>query len=37
MAALGVTWNSVTVSATSLAGAVEAIEQYGSEVIAKSG
>jgi probable F420-dependent oxidoreductase len=34
MAALGVTWNSVTVPGDSLAQAIDAIEQYGTEVIA---
>ena len=34
MAALGVTWNSVTVPGESLEQAIEAIEQYGAEVIA---
>jgi probable F420-dependent oxidoreductase len=34
MAALGVTWNSVTVPGDSLDQALEAIEQYGAEVIA---
>jgi hypothetical protein len=36
MAGLGVTWNSVTVPGDSLAGAVEAVERYGAEVISRS-
>jgi probable F420-dependent oxidoreductase len=35
MRELGVTWNSVGVPGTSLAHAIEALERYGSEVIAK--
>jgi hypothetical protein len=34
MAALGVTWNGVTVPGDSVEAAVEALERYGSEVIA---
>lgn len=37
LAALGVTWNSVGVPGTSLAEALDAIEQYGAEVIAPGG
>jgi probable F420-dependent oxidoreductase len=36
MAALGVTWNSVTVPGGSLAAALDAVEQYGAEVIARA-
>jgi probable F420-dependent oxidoreductase len=34
MAALGVTWNSISVPGDTLDGAIEAVERYGSEVIA---
>jgi hypothetical protein len=37
MAAIGVTWNNVSVPATSLEQALEALEQFGAEVIAKQG
>ena len=37
MAALGVTWNSVNLPVASLDRAVDALERYGSEVIAKAG
>jgi hypothetical protein len=36
MAALGVTWSSVSVPGGSLAEALEAVERYGAEVIAPS-
>ena len=36
MAALGVTWNSTTVPGDSVESAIEAIERYGAEVIAKT-
>jgi hypothetical protein len=36
MAALGVTWNSVGVPGASLERALEALERYGAEVIAKA-
>jgi probable F420-dependent oxidoreductase len=36
MAALGVTWNTTGVPGTSLAHALDALEQYGSEVIARA-
>jgi probable F420-dependent oxidoreductase len=36
MAALGVTWNGITVPGDSLAHALEVVEQYGTEVIAAS-
>jgi probable F420-dependent oxidoreductase len=36
MAAIGITWNNVGVPGTSLQAALEALEQYGAEVIAQS-